>query len=108
MQLSRYRIQDTPKPFIMLSRRGAEVAMDWLASKEHGRPTFLPTMVLHVENLDDPKNGYYSVIYVTLRRRDRERARCGLSPYWEKMAHELEVNREASISRMARKAEEGS
>ena len=105
---ARYRIYDTPEPFTILSNHGREVAMEWLTSKEHGRPTTVPTVILWVDNLDTPGKGYVSLISSVLRRRDRERARCGLPPYWEPLAHELEVNHEAHMRRLVRKYEEAS
>lgn len=105
---ARYRIYDTPRHFIIISKHGDEVAMEWLASKEDGRPTTVPTVVLWVENLNPPGHGYFNLTSTVLRRRDRERGRCGLPPYWEQLAYELDVNREANIRRIVREAEETS
>ena len=102
----RYRINDTPQPFTIISNHGSEVVMDWLASKEKDEATQIPSLVIQVKNLDQPDNGYYSTSVYALRRRDRERQRCGLPPYWEPLAHELEVNRDAFLRRATSKAEE--
>jgi len=88
---NRYQIYDTPKQFKIISNYGDEVAMEWLANKEHGRPTSVPTVFLWIDNLDAPGEGYVSLISSALRRRDRERVRCGLQPYWESLANELEA-----------------
>ena len=101
-----YQIHDEPQPFKILTQHPSEVAMEWLASKENDTLLYLPTLVIHIENLSDPKKDTYEATSNALKQRDRERGRCGLPPVWEGIARELEVNQDANIRRIARQAEE--
>ena len=97
VETRRYRlfeIHDRPQPFRMVSEDPLDVAMTWLAEKEKQREGWLPRHIVWVRDLDATDDDNRGVVIWTpaaLRRRDRERMRCGLPPYWEKIARQLEL-----------------
>lgn len=100
-----YRINDKPTPFKMVAPGHHEAIMEWLAGKEDGGPTWLPSVFLVVSCIDDEAKTIITLIPWQLRARDRERQRCGLPPFWEDLARELEVNAKQNIRELARKIE---
>ena len=85
-----WQIHDKPEPFRMAATNPHDVEMNWLASKEHLDEVWLPRLLVYIENLTDQKKSVISSTPALLRRRDRERVRCGLPLHWESIAADLE------------------
>ncbi len=83
-----YKVED----FTILAPTWVDAVMSWLASLETGREVRLPRVLLRVLDLSDSRKNMFMMITNTLRRRDRERERCGLTPYWQEIAQHLEDN----------------
>ena len=62
--------------------------------RKAGAPVKLPPTFFFVDNRavppDHPKSGIIAFTAYLLRRRDRERGRCSLPPYWSELADRLE------------------
>jgi len=97
-----YRVQG----FTILAHSHRDACMEWLASLETGEKVWLPSITLSVEDLTKPEETRWMLVSDALRRRDRERARCGLPPYWEEIAAYLEANQDYFTQRAAEAAEE--
>ena len=95
-----YKVED----FTIIAPTLVDATMSWLASLETGGEVRLPLLILRVQDLSDPKNTKLMTITNALLRRDRERERCGLPPYWQEIAQHLDDNRSHYIRRVVEEA----
>jgi len=89
-----WQISYDDPPFQMLGDDPIEAAMVWLSTKEDRSPVELPITFFFIDNQSVPpdhsKSGIIALTSYLLQRRDRERQRCGLPPYWSELVDRLE------------------